>query len=493
MPWVMLPLLPLLTYYGWITDGIGIGPVYLLVPVAAWLARRFGPQGIVVAAIGALAALLPLYQTDGGEFGGAPEVYVIAVWVAVATASPDPLRALIGDGAIFRNPAVFVLLLVLLPLSVGLGSHDLEDGGRLSLYLSLRPLFLFALVLFGLAGLSSRVVVAGLAVALVIGAAIRYFQLDGALSDAMGAHVDPYASWINRLSLGYRWDDLAGLVTGLACFYAGRTLLAWREGRRDGAGLWRHPYLVIGGLTLLAICGSFVGQLLRGMPVELEFLGLYGDYYALLIASFMAGFLRHHLGIAVTLGLLLAFVAAGNAAAYMLDRGGATLAIEQPLIVLAYGTLGLGLRDLLDGTTTTFAARKWVQYAVLVGGALAIATSMSDLLDLAQAALTAIGAAILGLIVQWLRGSLARAGIRITGEGWLMLLVLLAATIFLAFNVAPLMAILTEAIDDLDLPAGMIAAGTMLLMNVPVALLAAGYAKCLPKVWGDIKTLRGDA
>ncbi|HMX51934.1 MAG TPA: hypothetical protein PK709_19090, partial [Cyclobacteriaceae bacterium] len=50
--------------------------------------------------------------------------------------------------------------------------------------------------------------------------------------------------------------------------------------------------------------------------------------------------------------------------------------------------------------------------------------------------------------------------------GWLPLLALLAVTLFLALNVAPIMAVLAEALDDLDLPPGMIAAGTLLLLNV---------------------------
>ena len=493
MPWELLPLLPLLTYYGRIAEGIEIWPACLLVPAAAWLGRRFGTPGIVVTAIGALAALLPLYQTDGGEFGGAPEVYVIALWVAIAAAARDPLQALIGTGSVFRKPAVFVLLLALLPLSIGLGALELEDGGRLSFYLGFRPLFLFALLLFGLADFPPRFAALGLVVATTAGAAIRHLQLDAALSAAIGAQVDPGAAWFNGFNLSYRWDDLAGLLTGLACFHAGRTLMEWRAGRHDGAGFWRQPYLAIGGLTIVALAGTLVRQLPVLLPAEVDFLGLHGDYYALLIASFIAGFLRHHLGVAAALGLLLVLLAASNAAAFMLGQGGLSLAVEQPLLVLAYGIVGLRLRDLLDGKTTAFAAKGWVQYALLVVAGLSIVTSISDLLDLAQAVLVAIGAAIFAGIVQWLRRRWVLAGIRITGEGWLLLAVLLAATVFLVLNLRPIMAMLTEALDDLDLPAGMIAAGTLVLLNVPVAFLVAGYAKCLPKVWNDLKAIRAGA
>lgn len=491
MPWVLLPLMPLLTYFGRITEGMTIWPAWLLVPVAVWLARRFGLPGLIVTIIGAAAALLPIYQTDGGAFGGAPEIYVSALWVGIAALAADPLRGLIGGGRLFASWAVFVLALALLPQSVELGGHDFDDGARLSIYVGLRPLLLFALVLFGLAGLSPRIAIAGLVIATAAGIAISHFELDQAFSDALALWVDPTSLWINQVSARYRWDDLATLFTGVACFYAGRTLMDWRASRREGSGFWRRPYLAVGALTLLAVSGNIIGQLVPNPPAAFDPLGLYGDYYALLIASFMAGFLRQYLGVAVTLGLLLALLAGSNTAAYVLERGGAALAIEQPLLVIAFGVLGLRLRDLLDRETTTFKAAKWLQYAILVGGALSIVTSMSDLLDLAQAVMVAVGAAILGGAAHWLRGKLALADIRITGDGWLLLLVQLAATLFLALNFHPILAIVTEALDDLDLPSGMIAAGTLVLLNVPVALLAAGFAKCLPEVWRDVVTIRG--
>lgn len=490
MPWMLLPVLPLLTYYGRITDGVTIWPTYLLIPAAAWLARRFGIAGLVVTIIGAAAALLPIYQTDGGEFGGVPEVYVIAIWVGIAVTAVDPLRALIGSGYLFCSWFIFIPALALLPLSVGLGAHDFEDGARMSIYFNLRPLLLFALLLFGLAGLPSRIAITGLVAAAAAGIAVDHFELDQALSDALGTWTDPTAPWINHVSVHYRWDDLAALLTGLACFYAGRTLMNWRAGRSEGSGPWRWPYLAIAALTLLAVSGTIIGQLGSNPPATYDFLGLYGDYYALLIASFMAGFLRRHLGVAVTLGLLLALLAGGNAAAYLLERGSAVLAVEQPLLVITFGVLGLRLRDLVDRTTTTFKVARWMQYAVLVGGALLIMTSMSELLNLAQAVMVAIGAAVLGVAAQWLRGKLALADVHINGDGWLLLLVLLGATLFLALNFQPILATVTEALDDLDLPSGMIAAGTLVLLNVPVAVLAAGFAKCLPKAWQDIVTIR---
>ncbi|HNH46183.1 MAG TPA: hypothetical protein PKY30_04060 [Myxococcota bacterium] len=176
-----MPLLPLLTYYGRLTDGVTLWPAWLLVPAAAWLGRRYGAQGVVATAIGALAALLPTYYADGMEFGGAPEVYVVALWVGIAAAAPDPLPALIGSGRFFRHPASFILALLLLPLSLWLGTHEFEEGASLSLSLGLRPLLLFALLLFGLAGLSTPLAMAGLVAATIAGG---MFQSCGGLASS---------------------------------------------------------------------------------------------------------------------------------------------------------------------------------------------------------------------------------------------------------------------------------------------------------------------
>ena len=310
-----MPLLPLLTYYGRLTDGVTLWPAWLLVPAAAWLGRRYGAQGVVATAIGALAALLPTYYADGMEFGGAPEVYVVALWVGIAAAAPDPLPALIGSGRFFRHPASFILALLLLPLSLWLGTHEFEEGASLSLSLGLRPLLLFALLLFGLAGLSTPLAMAGLVAATIAGVMLGVFQLDEALSQAVSAGIDPDAPWLNRFSLHYRWDDLATLATGLACFCAGQTLQRWRTGACNGVGPWRQPLLTAAGLTLLGCCGSLVQQWVPDLPEGAAPLGLYGDYFALPIAAFMAGFLRHHLGIAVVLGLLIAIIGGEFAAA----------------------------------------------------------------------------------------------------------------------------------------------------------------------------------
>ena len=400
MPWVLLPVLPLFACSWQILANVGVSPSYLLVPLAAWLGRRYGVAGIITVAVGGVAALLPTYQAGPVNIGGMPDLYIIALWVSIACVAQDPLRALIGGGKLFRSPIAFAAALVLFPISLSLGAHQFEDGGMLSLWFGLRPLLLFGLFLFGLAGFARKPAIVGLVLATIIGIAIQYFEIDDRISASVAAQLDPDAPWINNFSIRYQLDDLAGLATGLGYFFAGRMVDRRRAGAAAESAFWRHPYLAIVGLTLLASAGIAVGLLLRSLPPVFEQLGVYGDYYALPIAAFVAGFLLHYRGIAINLGLFVAMVAGGNLTAIYLGPAGLSASLEQPLFCLAFGMLGLRLRDLMDGTTTEFKAKRWVQYAGLVLGILAIVTSSTEVANLAKAIAIAVGGALLALLAQ---------------------------------------------------------------------------------------------
>jgi hypothetical protein len=491
VPWVLLPVLPLFACSWQILADVGVAPSYLLVPLAAWLGRRYGVLGIVTVAVGGIAALFPSYQAGPFNVGGMPDVYIIALWVSIACAADDPPRALIGSWKLFRSSFAFAAALVLFPISLSLGAHQFEDGGALSLWVGLRPLLLFGLFLFGLAGFPPKHAIVGLVLATVIGIAIRYFEIDDQASAAVAAQFDPDAPWINNFSIRYRLDDLAGLATGLGYFFAGRLVDRRRAGVAAESAFWRHPYLTIVGLTLLASAGIAVGLLLRALPPAFERLGVYGDYYALPIAAFLAGFLLHYRGIAINLVLFVAVVAGGNLAAIYLGPASLSASLEQPLFCLAFGMLGLRLRDLMDGTTTTFKAKRWVQYAGLVLGILAIVTSASEVANLAKAIAIAVGGALLALLAQWVRRALDRRGIRITGDGWLLLGAIIVVLIWIAFNLSALAAMAMELAEDWDMPGGLAIVVMIVLLNIPLALLAAGLARCLPKVWSDIRLMRG--
>jgi hypothetical protein len=491
MPWILLPLLPLFTCYLAIADSLRVWPAYLLVPVAAWLGRKYGARGAITVAVGAVAALLPTFRLGAFEFGGTPDLYVIALWVAIACAAQDPLRALIGDGQLFRSTGLFIVLLVLLPMSLSLGTHELEDGTRLGLWIGARPLLLFALFLFGLAGFPPKRAIAALAIAALAGIAIRFFGIEDSVSAPIAAGIDPEAPWVNDFRLRYEWNDLAVLLTGLAYFFTGRLVDQRRARAHELSALWRHPYLTVALLTLLATLGTLAGQLLPRLPDAAQLAGIYGDYFALPVAAFLAGFLLLHRGVAFCFGLFIALIAGSNAVAFSLGQGGLSVAIEQPVICLFYGMLGIGVRELVDGAVIPFKAKRWVQYAILVAGILAIVTSSAEIIDLAATVAIAVGGALLAVAVQWFKRKLEQRRIRITGEGWLMLATIIVVVGWAALKAPAILSRLFLLAEDWDMSEGMAMIAVIVLLHVPLAFLGAGLAKCLPKVWSDIRSLTG--
>lgn len=491
MPWILLPLLPLFTCFLAIAGDLRVWPAYLLVPVAAWLGRRYGGRGIVTVALGAAAALLPTVWLGPFEFGGRPDLYVIALWIAVASAAPDPLRALTGDGGAFRSTGLLIAALIVLPISLRLGTHALEDGTQLSLWIGPRPLLLFALFLFGLAGLAPQRAAAVLSIAALAGIAIRYSGIDDAVSSAIAAEIDPEAPWVNAFRLRYEWDDLATLATGLACFFAGNVVARGRSGQQEQSALWRHPYLTVTLVTLLGALGTLSGQLLPRLPDAAALAGVYGDYFAVPVAGFLAGFLLRHIGVAFCLGLFVLLIAASNTIAISLGHGVLSAALEQPFICLAFGMLGTGTRWLVDGIAVPFQAKRWVQYALLVIGVIAIATSASELADFVLGLLIAVGGALVAAGVEWLRRVMKRRGIQVSGDGWLMLATIVAAAIWAALNGRAIVSIILALADELDMTEGAALIFAIVLLHIPAALAAAGLSACLPKVWSDVRALAG--
>jgi hypothetical protein len=398
---------------------------------------------------------------------------------------------LTGEGGAFRSTGLLVAALIVLPLSLRLGTHELEDGTQLSLWITLRPLLLFALFLFGLAGLAPKRAAAILSIAALAGIAVRYFGIEEAVSNAIAAGIDPQSPWVNAFRLRFEWDDLATLATGLACFFAGNLVARSRSGQQKQSALWRHPYLTVALVTLLGALGTLSGQLLPPLPDATALAGIHGDYFAPPVAGFLAGFLLRHIGVAFCLGLFLLLIAASNALAISLGQGVLSAALEQPFTCLAFGMLGTGTRRLVDGIVVPFQAKRWIQYALLVIGVIAIVTSASELADFVLALLIAVGGALVAAGAEWLRRAMQRRGIRVSGDGWLMLATIVAAAMWAALNGRTIVSIILSLADELDMTEGAALIFAIVLLHIPAALAAAGLGACLPKVWRDVRALTG--
>ncbi|MEZ5831140.1 MAG: hypothetical protein R3D05_08160 [Dongiaceae bacterium] len=489
MPWLILPILPLFTCYLAVTSGITVWPAYLLVPVAAWLGRRYGRHGAITVAAGAVAVAFLDFELGPFAFGGALGLSIVAIWIAIVCSKPNPLDALAGGAKPFRSLALFVVALVVLPISKSLEIHEFDQGGALRLSVALQPFFLFALFLFGLAGFPPRRAVIGLAAATFAGMAIRIFRVDAALLEMLNNATEPESTWFRDFWFRYQLNDLGALATGLASFFTGRLVERWRAAGRLSSGLAQHPYLIVGGLSLLAALGTLATQLLSPLPEVAQLTGLNGDYDALIVASFLAGLLLGHRGTAFCLGLFVLLIGASNALAFWLDRGVLAVDIEQPVICLAYGMLGVAARVLLTGAPIPFAGKRWVLYGALVLAIAAIATSSSELYELAIAIATALGGAVVALLVKWLRRKLNLRGITITGEGWLPLAAIIVVVAWAVLNSGIIAAALLDLADEMDISGGAAIVVAVVLLHIPLAALIAGLATCVPKVWGDIRTM----
>ncbi|MGH6892154.1 MAG: hypothetical protein ACREEP_07840 [Dongiaceae bacterium] len=489
MPWILIPILPLLTGSIQASDRVQLWSPYLLAPLAAFLGRRYGAHGALTIAIGAIVALLPAFTAGPVQFGGVPAAYAIALWVAVVATADDPLKMLAACHRILSSSFAFVVALLSLPLFFDLGRQSFESGLEISARISLFPLFSFGMFLFGLAGFETRRAAPLLIIAAAAGIAIRGFELDTELANALSNRYAADGSWLGNVRIAYSLDNLAALIMTLAYVSGGRLLGRWREGARGESGVWRHPYLVVAGLIFLSAAGDLSWLLLPQLPPFADLLGIRGEYYALPLAAFMAGFLLGHAGIGYSLGLLVLFAVAGNGASVVGGGSMGYVSLEEPLYCLAYGLLGLRMRDLSDGTSAVFQGKRWFLYAAIVLAILPFVTSLSDLFGVAKAGLIAVGGALLAIAARWVRDKLATNGIMLTAEGWLSLVAIIGIVIAVAANIESLVLGLAEYLFGQDIPLEIGALIILVALHIPLALLALWFGKILPKIRGDVRAL----
>lgn len=66
-----------------------------------------------------------------------------------------------------------------------------------------------------------------------------------------------------------------------------------------------------------------------------------------------------------------------------------------------------------------------------------------------------------------------------------------AVAAWIAFNGPAIASVLLAAAEEFDVSEGAAIVILVVLLQVPIALLAAGLSACLPKVWSDIRLLAG--
>nr|WP_298684173.1 hypothetical protein [uncultured Dongia sp.] len=469
MPWVLVPILPLLLYSSPVFAGVSLSLPYLFIPIAALLGRRYGTAGFMTVLLGGVLALAPYLETSGGTFGGGIDIYLIAVWVCRAALSNDPVGALIGNNSFWRSPWVFAAVVILLPLSLFFGRHDLQDDIVVDVYISMLSLFFFALFIHGLAGFRTAWVVGGLAAATLIG----IFLGIGQLLPAGGMEVR------------YHLDDLATSAAGLGYFFAGRIVANMDDTRNP----WQHPYLTIAGFVLLAVLSQLTWAFLPELPPSADYVGLYGQYLALPLAALMAGYLLGYGGIGYALVVTIILLAIANAGSLLLAQRGLWVHAEQPLFCIAFGILGVRLRDVQTGGARAWPGGRWYVYGLVVLLFLPALFSWDELLKLVWPFIAALGAALLAACLEWLRRRLKLQDVTLTGEGWLKLVIAIAVLAAIAINARTLFDSLLGEADALDLPIEIALPAVLVILHLPLAYLARVLAEVWPKIAGDVRSI----
>lgn len=469
MPWLLVPVLPLLLYNSPTFAGVSLSLPYLLIPIAAWLCRRYRTPGFVTVALGGVLALAPYLDMSSGSFGGALALYLIALRVGWSALAENPTQALIGDGRLLRQPWIFAVALILLPLSLSFGRVDLQDDLVADFYVALLPLFFFVLFLLGGAGARTLLVVGGLLAATLVGIVLERAQT-------------PVLGWVE---VKYHLDDLATLATGLGYFFAGRVIVNADDLRNP----WRLRHVTITVFVLLALLPQILWAALPDLPPLPDYLGLHGQYMALPLAGLMAGYLLGYAGIGFCLAVTIVLIAASNASSLLLAQRGLWIYAEQPLFVLAFGFLGLRLRDTQTGVLSAWPARRWHIYALFVLLSLPALFSWDDFLALVKPFAVAFGAAALAAGIEWLRRRLKLQDVTLNGEGWLKLAFALLVVGVVAVNLRALLDGLLEAADDYDTPIEIALPVILVLLHLPLAYLARVLMEVGPKIIGDLRSV----
>jgi hypothetical protein len=449
---------------------VWIDAAWLLPPVVAWLAWRFGRSGWVVAS--ALTALLvfPSILVEEVRLGGLAAHALLAIACAWSVARGGSL------GSIARLPPpsrAWVAALVLLPAFV---AFPLLRGEVLRIEMAWFALGLLAPLLVLAALRAARGSDAALAVAAVVAIGLALALTTRGRIDGEGWRV------------GYSLVQSGTWLLALAAWSTGGALRAVALGERM-RWPWSSPLLAILFLFALSLDpGQFALRLQLGWPIQLTYSGAAA---ALPLAAFAAGALLGLRGAWMVAGLALLPGVAAIALLWFTD-GGARVSAGNALaapIALGWGWFGAHLAGrIAEPPTLRIAGAALIAFALVF---LAL-VDRGGLLQLALSALAAVATAAVGARAAQLS---ARTGV--TGEGWVPVAMLPVYGVGAA-ALAPALGEMTEALGRLarlrDMPwdEALLQLAIPALMLLAAALILREIARglgWLPKTLRDLRAL----
>ena len=320
--------------FDWYAGPFYFTPSYLIIPIAAYLAQRYGPRAIWLVALGGLPLAPPLESYTFVSLASALDVYAVALAVCALAADERPF----AEWAPRFGLPLLAALLAVLPWTISLHGFELA-GVRIGVVVGFTAILWFLLFLFGWSGFPSRRAVAALALAAAAGMAAHAIVPEG------GRH----------LGWDYRLDSPAACLMAVAYFAAGR-LWATMLRTHTAPLAPRYAYALV--LLVAAVgLGYFVNRgVLAAMGFQAHALPrwgfLLGAPLGLPLAGLLGGLLAGKRGIAAALLAIPVFwtLDAFALSGFRLPLHEFAAALHQPLAVLAFGLLGLAMRRRALGT-----------------------------------------------------------------------------------------------------------------------------------------------
>jgi hypothetical protein len=329
--------------FNWYAGPFSFTPSYLIIPIAAYLGQRYGRSALWLVAVGGLPLLPPLRSYAFISLPSALDVYVVALAVCALASDERPLAERTPRFGHTPKTAVAGLpllaaALAVLPWTLWLGGFEL-GGVRIGVVFGLTSILWLLLFLVGWSAFPARQAVAALVLAAALGTG-----LDGILPEA-GRH----------LAWEYRLDSPAACLLGIAYFAAGRlwaTMLRTRASPLSS----RHAYGLVLLVALVALGFVVNGVALTATGFESHLLPrwgfLIGAPLGLPLTGLLGGLLAGRRGIVLAVLAVPVFwtLDALALSGFRLPLHEFAAQLHQPLAVLAFGLLGLGMRSRALGT-----------------------------------------------------------------------------------------------------------------------------------------------
>lgn len=307
VPWSLLIVFFLLSYRSPVIGGFQAECQLLALPLAAYIGRRYGTQGMVAILLGAmLAVMLPLWLVPAGTnffsvwlrpflFAAVSPIFSVTIhsgWgslgytsgillssliVAWIASQPQPIAVML----VKRVAPIWILVLIVL-LSLIIDSWNEDRGGGIGVSIWYGPFAALGVVviLVGLSETNRKWVLRIMEAITVIGVMLTIHSASVGHGSAM--YEQDMAPWLERV-FGLPWHTRFRLSRPAtyfllaACFFVGIYVRKLATSAPVDIGVGRQPFLIV--IALISLWGAgFLEQALftrKDLSINVSFVGEY--------------------------------------------------------------------------------------------------------------------------------------------------------------------------------------------------------------------------